>query len=92
MGLPNPEIIFPLFCAPLTLNGSDYSASRPSHFYPAESVSDNYWLQCIMGPSTDLGSAKEEKSLPLPGIETRFFARPFRSTVSVLTNRILLGY
>ena len=36
------KIIFPVFGAPLTLNGSDWSASRPSHFNPAESVSDNH--------------------------------------------------
>jgi len=45
-----------------------------------------------LGPSTGLDSEKEEKSLPLPGIETRFVARPSRSTVSVLTNRKLLVY
>jgi hypothetical protein len=86
------KIIFPVFGAPLKLNGSDWSASRPSHFNLAESVSNNHWPEGIMGPRNSLGSAKEKESLPLSEIEPRFFARPSRSPVSVLTNRKLLRY
>jgi hypothetical protein len=62
------------------LDGSEWSALRPSRFTPGEKAPGTQWIGGWVGPIASLEAlAKRKKYLPLPEIEPRS-SSPHQST------------
>jgi hypothetical protein len=53
-----------------TLDGCEWSASRPGHFTPVERATGIHWIRGWVGPTAGLDAVEKGKNIPaLSGIE-----------------------
>jgi hypothetical protein len=70
--------IAPLFLIS-ALDGGEWSASRPCHFTPEETVRGIHWEMRVSVPQSQSGRFGERNFFPLQGIEPQFLDRPAHS-------------
>jgi len=90
MGLPKQKIIFLVFwCSPCTK--WKRLVSFTTTLTPRKACPITSDQNASRASELVWAVRRIKKGLPIPGIESRFFARPSRSPVSVQTNQKLLG-
>jgi hypothetical protein len=83
-GVWGSEIIAPRILLYPSLDGGEWSGSLPGHLTPGEGAAGPCWLGGCVSPIAGL-DAVEKNVLPPMGIEIRFFCRPTRNLVAILT-------
>jgi hypothetical protein len=62
-----------------TIDGGEWSDSRPGRFMPGERVPGTHWIGGWVGPGAGLDTVSKRKKFPAPpGIELRSSDRPAR--------------